>query len=294
MIRIRACLLLPWFALAALACSGKDEDPQQTPADLREWTMLVEESWTLAGGSEAKDHCVKVPIEEDIYVSAIRPLSPKGTHHTFLALSDSAEGTRCTLAVALGTMLYASGVGSEGIDLPEGVAIKLPAGKVLNLSLHLYNPESAEISGKSGMEIVRVDPSQVQHEAGTLLAGPVQLAIAPGRSTVTNECVIKKEQTAFNLFPHMHQLGVHFKTTVTQGGVSKVLHDGPYDFEEQAQLPIEPLQLVPGDTLTTECTFENPTPNVVKFGESSDTEMCFSVLFGFPGGGRTMCAFPGG
>ena len=292
MIHIRAGLLVPWFALAAMACSGETDDPKRS--DGRQWTRLIEESWTLEGGKELKDHCVKIPIEEDIYVSAIRPLSPQGTHHTFLALSDSAQGTRCTAAVALGTMLYASGVGSEGIDLPEGVAMKLPAGKVLNLSLHLYNPDNDAISGTSGMEIVRVDPAQVQYEAGTLLAGPVQLAIAPGRSTVTNECVIKKEQTAFNLFPHMHQLGVHFKATVTQGGVSKVLHDGPYDFEEQAQLPIELLSLVPGDTVTTECTFENPTPNVVTFGESSDTEMCFSVLFGFPAPGRTMCTFSGG
>ncbi len=293
MIRIRAGLLLPWFAFAAMACSGEDDDPKKTPSDNRQWTRLIEESWSLEGGKELKDHCVKIPIEEDMYVSAIRPLGPQGTHHTFLALSDTAAGTSCTTTVALGTMLYASGVGSEGIDLPEGVAVKLPAGKILNLSLHLYNPSNEVITGTSGIDIVRVDPASVQHEAGTLLAGPFRLAIPPGRTTVKNDCTIKKEQTVFNLFPHMHQLGVHFTTTVTQVGVPRVLHDGPYDFEEQSQLPVDSLKLMPGDTVTTECTFENPTPNVVTFGESSDTEMCFSVLFGFPAAGRTMCAFGG-
>ncbi|HMJ10149.1 MAG TPA: hypothetical protein VK524_02025 [Polyangiaceae bacterium] len=288
--KIRARLLLPCLALSVLGCSG--EDDSETEPEGEKWSTLIEESWTLGAGGEAKDHCVKVTIEEDMYVSAIRPLSPKGTHHTFLAMSETAQGERCTTAVGLGQLLYASGVGSPGVELPKGVAMKLPAGKVLNLSLHLYNPGSSEITGTSGMEIVRVDPAEVEFESGTLLAGPVALAIPPGRSTATQNCVLKQEQTAFALFPHMHQLGAHFKTTVTVGGVSKVLHDGAYDFEEQDQLAIEPLKLMPGDIVTTECTFENPTAQIVKFGESSDTEMCFSVLFGYPRPARTMCVEP--
>jgi hypothetical protein len=89
----------------------------------------------------------------------------------------------------------------------------------------------------------------------------------------------------FALFPHMHQLGTHFKTTLKVGGQTRVLHDAAYDFAEQAFLSIEPVELQPGDQVTSECTFFNDTSNTVEWGESSTTEMCFSILYRFPAGG---------
>ena len=91
----------------------------------------------------------------------------------------------------------------------------------------------------------------------------------------------------------MHQLGTHLKTTVTVSGETKVIHDGDYDFEEQRQYPIDLLNFKPGDTIATECTFENPSTRNVGFGESSDTEMCFSVLFRYPATGSAFCRRPG-
>ena len=82
-----------------------------------------------------------------------------------------------------------------------------------------------------------------------------------------------------------HALNTH----LTVSGETKVIHDGAYDFEEQRQYPIDLLQFKPGDTIATECTFENPGTRNVTFGESSDTEMCFSVLFRFPNTGSAFC-----
>lgn len=280
--------VLPALIAFIAACSG--EDSEKPAGDTEQWTSFMKESWTLAPSSEQKDHCVKVPITEDIYVSAIRPIAPRGTHHTFVALTDTDDGTSgCRIAVGTGTMVYASGAGSQGLHLPPGVAIKLPAGKVLNFSLHLYNPTKDQLSGTSGLEIVRVDPRDVHYESGTTLAGPLGIVIPPGRITLKHECELTAPQTAYALFPHMHQLGVHFKTTVTLGGVDKVLHDGAYDFNEQYQLPIDALQFQPGDKIKTECTYENPGPQTVTFGESSDTEMCFSVFFSYPMEKTFMC-----
>ena len=99
------------------------------------------------------------------------------------------------------------------------------------------------------------------HEAGTLLAGPLGFQLPPGESTIKHDCTITAETTGFALFPHMHQFGTHLKTTVTVGGMTKLLHDDDYDFEEQRQFPIDPLRLVPGDKISTECTYQNPGPN---------------------------------
>jgi hypothetical protein len=284
-------LIVPVLVLFSAACSSEDGGSPQpgTPPDEARWTKLAEKEWTLDPGHEYPDLCLKLELTRDTYVSAIRPIHPLGTHHTFVALSDTGEGERCTTAVATGTMIYAAGVGSEGLTLPEGVALKLPAGKFLNLSLHLYNATGAALQGVSGIEVIEMDPADVQHESGTLLAGPLGFQLPPGKSTISHDCNISAETTAFALFPHMHQFGTHLKTTVTIGGVSQVLHDADYDFEEQRQFPIEPLHFMPGDKISTECTYANPGPDPIRFGESSDTEMCFSVMFRYPSTGSAFC-----
>lgn len=296
-----------WFAallaLSSLACSGEDgpgntgsagpaagaggSDAIGSPDD--EWSTLAKADWTLEPGSEAPDWCVKIPLEEDVYVTAIRPIHPPGTHHTFVVLTDTAEGDGCQTAVVNGTLIYGAGLGTNGLEMPEGVAMKLPAGKVLNLSLHLYNPGDTELTGTSGMEIQTTEAASVKAEAASLLAGPFSLAIPPGRQMVEHECTLTAPTTAFSLFPHMHQLGVHLRTTVVVGGVAKTIHDGPYDFTEQVQFPIEPIAFKAGDKIRTSCTFENPGPDTVTFGESSDTEMCFSFFFRYPASGGSIC-----
>ena len=127
-------------------------------------------------------------------------------------------------------------------------------------------------------------------EADLLISGPTNFSLPPGQqTTLSHTCALANDQTMFTLFPHMHQLGVHIKTTVTVGGNPTVLHDSEYDFEEQYMLPVGPIAFRAGDSITTECTYQNSGPTAVKFGESSDTEMCFSILFRYPRGKSTFC-----
>jgi hypothetical protein len=253
-----------------------------------EWTTLLEEDWNLPAGGEAPQWCGDLMLTEDIYVTAIRPIHPPGTHHTTLSVTDTK--TPCsTAAVLQNGIIYAAGVGSETLQLPPGVALKLPKGKVLRLGLHLYNSTDQPLTGTSGVEVIRAAPEDVEHEAELMLAGPLQFSIEPGRHTITHECNVTEAQTVFALFPHMHQLGVHLKTSATLGGQTMVIHDAPYVFEEQYQLPIGPHDLAVGDTITTECTYENTGSENVGFGESSDTEMCFSIFFRYPATGNSLC-----
>jgi hypothetical protein len=256
-----------------------------------EWIRLVEESWTLAPGGEAPRWCGTKILTEDVYISAIRPVHPPGTHHTTVSLAPNDGQTDCNpiRTIFENGLIYAAGVGTEALHLPDGVAMRLPAGMVVNLGLHLYNPTPDEISGTSAIEVLVMDPADVEHESETFLAGPISLDIPVGTSTVTHNCSITQETTVFALFPHMHQLGAHMKSSLTIGGVPTVLHDADYSFEEQVQLPIGPYLLRPGDTVTTECTYENATGRTVGFGESSDTEMCFSILFRYPPTGSAFC-----
>jgi hypothetical protein len=288
-------LLLPLIMLPFVGCSSSVKSGQATgQATGQTWTRIIEGSWTLAAGTENPRVCVKKHLTEDIYVKAIRPVHPPGTHHTLVTLSDD-DSVDCTTAVVNG-FIYGAGIGSEGLELPPGVAIKLPKGKVLNLGLHVYNTGSTELKGTSAIEIQTMAAADVKYESEAVLSGPFTISLPPHEvTTLKDDCNITTDQKIYALFPHMHQLGKHIKTTFTMSGSERVIHDGDYSFNEQFQIPLDPVTpLNAGDVVTTECTFDNTTDRTVTFGESSDTEMCFSVLFRYPKQGAGFCTSGGG
>ncbi|HEX3595258.1 MAG TPA: hypothetical protein VHU80_09160 [Polyangiaceae bacterium] len=273
--------------------SGSTKSPAQNTGDSTQaYTRIIEGSWTLAPGAENSNLCVKKAITEDTYIHAIRPVNPLGTHHTLVTIGDANDDCRTSVPTGF---VYAAGLGSQGLVLPDGVALKLPAGKVLDLSLHIYNTGTTELSGTSAMEVITMDPKDVVYESDSVLAGPLAFTLPAHQvTTIANDCALTADQSAFALFPHMHQLGTHFKTTVNMGGVPTVLHDADFLFNEQLQIPLDPiLGLHAGDSISTECTYENTTDHDVTFGESSDTEMCFSVLFRYPKQGSGVCGGAG-
>ena len=243
------------------------------------WTRIITGEWMLGAGGENTSDLHFTTLDRDFYISAIRPINPIGTHHTVLALDNGVNAN----------IVYASGVNTNALTFPPGVALRLPAGQSLILQLHLFNTSDAAIAGTSGVEVLEMDPADVEHEADLFLPGPVDFNIPPMQEyTHGGTCTSTIDQTVFAIFPHMHQLGTHLKTTLTVGGVERVLHDEPYAFDHQAFIPFEPITLTPGDTVRTECTWNNPTSGAVGWGESSTTEMCFSILYRY-----TEAALPG-
>jgi hypothetical protein len=146
----------------------------------------------------------------------------------------------------------------------------------------------------SGIEIVEVAPEDVEFEADLFLPGPLNISIPPNQeSTQSHTCTVNVPQKLFAIFPHMHQLGSHLKSTLTVGGVDTLIHDGDFSFDDQAFIPFQAVALQPGDTIRTECTWNNTTAQTVGWGESSTTEMCFSVMYRYPAqnsGGPGICS----
>jgi hypothetical protein len=180
--------------------------------------------------------------------------------------------------------IYASGVGTGELTFPPGKGFKLTKGTTLGLQLHIYNTGDEVLTGHSGIEIKEVDAATVLEEIDLFGPGPKDgdLVIGTGVNTVTGTCTVNQTQTLFALFPHMHQWGVHFKTTLTINGVDQVLHDDAYEFNHQYVKEFTPITLHAGDKIKTECTYNNTTGATLNYGESSDTEMCFSLLYRYP------------
>ena len=289
--------LLLGFVLAA--CGGSS-DPSTDPdaaadafVDPDGFVSLLAGDWNLAPGEEGY-FCVYATVPEDVYINAFRPLGPPGTHHTVLttyAGATPADGTvRCSVGTNGQNMIYGSGVGAPDFVFPPTVGLHLRKGQRLLLNLHLYNATDNPLNGTSGALYKPTTAAEVSNLAELVLAGPtVTLNVPTGVSTQSGNCqltnVASEPIHVFALSQHMHKLGTHMKSVINRP-TELVLQDEPYNFEEQTFHLVEPhIQLMPNDTLTTHCTFNNTTGAPVQFGESSDDEMCFSDIFYYPAQG---------
>lgn len=241
--------------------------------------MLISKQWHLMPGEEKESDLQIQDIDRDIYIGGMRPLSPTGTHHTLLF--RGVDGTN---------MIYASGVGTNEIIFPPGKGIKMDAGTVLGLQLHIFNTADEMLTGTSGIEILEVDPETIDEEVDLFLPGPRDLEVLPNQvTTKSGTCTVTQPYKVFALFPHMHQLGTRFRSTLTIGGNEVVLSDGEFDFEHQPVKSFDPIQLNVGDRINTTCSWYNPGASTVTYGESTETEMCYSILYRYPRGLEEFC-----
>lgn len=258
------------------------------------WQSLVEGDWSLQPNQEDY-YCVYATVPRDVYVKAFRPLIPVGTHHTVLTLYSGShpDGTvTCDAGTNGQSMIYGSGVGSPDFAFPAGVGLHLAAGQRLLLNLHLYNATDGVLTGRSGTLFAEATAAEIQNEAELVLAGPTfQLNVPPGTSTQSGTCHVNNITDAdtvhvFALSQHMHTLGRHMRTTLTRGTDVSDLQNIDYAFESQTFQYVDPtVALMPGDVITTYCTYDNPNGYVVHFGESTLDEMCFTDLFYYPAQG---------
>lgn len=273
--------------LLVAACTGpgkggaSSDDDDDDDDGTTEWSPIVTGDWTLEPYSELTSDLHTIQLDRDYYISAIRPIAPPGTHHTVLALD----------ALASGDIIYASGLGTEELTFPPGVGLHLPAGETLYLQLHLFNVSETQMSGTSGIEVLEMNPADMVHEADVFLPGPFDLNLLPSQvTTMSDTCNVTTEMNLFAVIPHMHQMGTHFKLTANVNGSEQTLHDQPYDFAEQQVDAFDSVVTVQnGDSIGIECTWNNTTGDPVGWGESSETEMCFAILFRYPATGQEFC-----
>jgi hypothetical protein len=262
-----------------------DDAPPPDGMPPGDWQQLIGRDWSIPPGSADTYKCVRIRIEEDIWVAGFRAIAPLGTHHTVVTIANG--GTLgeydCSVGNLDSQMLYASGVGTDDLLFPEGVAMRLTAGMTINLNLHLFNASDNELTGTSGIMIKTLQPAAVVHEADMVFAGTQRINVPSNGipTTITGGCTAPREWNVFTAWPHMHQFATHSKLTI--GG--DIVLDTPYDFNEQVNYP-EVARVIPqGTAIRVDCTYVNNSGVEVTFGDSSNQEMCFTGMYKWPAGG---------
>lgn len=310
------CAVLVVTACGSNAGTGDDDaQPDGGTADSPDgvtepgWETLIQRSWTLPTATEAFEayKCVSIKIEEDTYISAIRAMSPVGTHHEILTTSTTpfpeTGEYNCMDGVGGKELLFAGGLGTQDLAFPPGVAIKLAAGTYLNLNLHVTNFSDTPMTQMSGIQIKKVPASEVVDEADMIFVGKYDLKIPATNQpwTEPTECSAPTTWHVLTLWPHMHKYGTRFHAYVKRnGGGTEELLDTAYSYTDQKHYPMG-LTLNTNDTLYADCIYVNdtnvkyPPGYTINYGESVNAEMCFTGMYKYPKGGtKDFCVQPPG
>lgn len=218
--------------------------------------------------------------DDDVQMLASRPITDnaKVVHHWILW--DATEGSSL------------AGWAPGGIpdELPSDVGLYMPKGQgVLTLDLHYYNLTGGEPQpDRSGVEVCITRKLRPKTAANTGLNGSATVkAMSTASTPVACQVTTTDEVRFLGINPHMHQLGTHAKLELTRAGMTTTLWDAPFRFTEQAMRPLDNIQVMTGDVLTTTCTHVNDRPTDVQWGESTDDEMCINWVRYYPKGAFT-------
>ena len=196
---------------------------------------LISSDYSIPPGTEGYQ-CQRITADRDLYILKITPVSPLGVHHEVLAIdpSNGPDGvSRCGALETTWRPLFASGVGSPSLVMPEGVALKVPKGSKLVLDLHLFNARpTGDLNGTAAVDVVAAETDEGYQLATVPFIGPVNFTIkAPGN--VSGSCTLSNDTSFFAVFPHMHTTGKHIKISAGRTGSETVVWDDDYTFEEQ-------------------------------------------------------------
>lgn len=216
------------------ACGGNDGPSE--PVE------IIGRDWTIPAGTETYK-CVGIQVDHDMYISQFQTSNPLGEHHTVLTVTDQLGGLGgtklgeydCSVLTLDLQMLFASGVGTDTLAMPDGVAVPVKAGQYLNLNLHLFNTSDAPITGHSGILATLVDAVPKEKQAEMIFSGTVNIDIPPGQTmTIGGGCTFQKDATLFTYWPHMHQHATHQTVTFGDSSTAEMCFTGLYRYPKQA------------------------------------------------------------
>jgi len=251
----------------------------------------------------------------DTYVSGIEFLldDPRISHHGILFV-DPDGGSEALVEHAASKSWSCPGlipspeyVGLHGwapsagaIEFEDGMGIRIAAGQQLILQMHYY--EGPEVIEDRPGYALKLEP-EVERELFFLAVGPTGFEIPAGEANHTVRLDIPafilsglvgappSGLEVFGAMSHMHLLGTgyDFHATSPDGSTSCISRTDRFDFSNQ---PIywfdSPVSVDSGGSVSVSCTYDNSAsnpnqhthpPQDVPWGENTQQEMCFALLY---------------
>ena len=236
--------------------------------------------------------------DEDVYVNRIEINMRQGSHHFIfydflsgtslpqpntirdLRNEDNQFVTSTLISMQNQVFVFGTQLRLTDYTYPEGVALKVPAGKGFDMNSHYANYSNQNVTGEVHANLHTIEKSQVRHVAQNLFLSDEDFSLPAGReSTVTASYTFPEQRTVFMLTSHAHQFMKEFRIYINGGPRDGELVYFTNDWEHPVLLTYDPpIVLNAGEGLTGEAIYNNDTDRTLQFGLLSTDEMM--IIFG--------------
>lgn len=184
---------------------------------------------------------------------------------------------------------WAPGTGAQ--VFPEGHGIRVRAGSVVVAQVHYNLAAASPAPDQSAVTVqVETEPQKgaiTQPFTNPFWVGGFGMEIPPHSEGVEHSFdypVPERdgEFTIHSLNMHAHTLARSAQMWVTHAdGTETCLVDIPnYDFNWQRTYALQSgVDVAPGDTISLRCSWDNPTSELVQWGDGTGDEMCLGIAF---------------
>lgn len=293
------------LALALAGCTGSGAGPHGgQPEKLRDdipeppegGAQIVSQAFEVPAGEEVF-MCMRVPFEvkERLLVQSSQVYQTTNGHHTVVFYSEDSEGVNpepheCSGFDMTNVRLIGTGAANgSGIEMPDGVALEVPAGAEVWIQSHYINATEQNRMVQDVVNLELLEESEVEEIAGTFAHLDLTFQVPPHeQETTTIDCEFDREMTIPWLLPHMHEWGESFALEVLRDGEELYSWSGPWLQSFRDDFPVqeldESLQVKPGDVLRTTCTWRNTETEPLLWPK----EMCVTFFPYYPGDGSLL------
>jgi hypothetical protein len=169
----------------------------------------------------------------------------------------------------------------QRIRFPKGVGVRLAPRQRLLLNSHYLNgtPEPLRVDVAINFKAAR--KGSIRHHALSFQLGTLRIDVPPGgSSSSTAAWSVPVPMNVVWLSTHSHKHTTSATVGLSRGGSPAEQQVETRNYAEPAvrRYPT-PLRIEPGDAIHWTCDYANQTASPVRFGVTSEDEMCFAVGF---------------
>jgi hypothetical protein len=282
-----------WVAAGAPDAAGTCENIAAPPSAVEEvepeWPADCQERYEIRAHQNGQPYRVPANSELNINITVPVPWAGQGSGEVqALAIRPISNNKRVVhhwiLYAGLGDFITSWSPGKPMEVFPEGVGVHMPTSGDFRLNMHYYNVGNDQDElDDSGLEVCITRDPRPNTATTYMFAGSA--TVPPGQrveNVSTCDVVASEPIHLITSSPHMHSYGVAAKLEIVRAdGTVEVLEDAPFSWEEQHVTPVDAV-INNGDQVRVTCIYENDTDRTIRFGESSEDEMCFNFARYYP------------
>ncbi len=224
--------------------------------------------------------CQRTITNQDLHISRIESRVGEGTTHLLLAVDPSGTvSDGCTGPQGDWQLLFVGGGADTDVEMPEDVALHVPAGSMLVLSVHVNNPTNDALTNSTAVDVYGGRAAEAE-AAEALIAGKAFLLVPEGVSTQQGVCTQTAATNVFAVFPLMRELAA--TSQELRRGSDLIYQVSDYSIWTQQTIQLSPLALAAGDELNVFCSYDNTTGGPLMASWQQRGQLCYAIVYRYP------------